>query len=90
MVEIKESPSEDEKDPYLVTLEPEDNPQNMSAPRRWVAVLVISSASLCVTCASSVVSKIVSRLSDQAYVGTIDRLPLQSRVLLYPSTYRVK
>ncbi|KAF9236541.1 major facilitator superfamily domain-containing protein [Melanogaster broomeanus] len=41
-------------DPHLVTLEPEDNPQNMSALRRWIAVLVISSASLCVTCASSV------------------------------------
>lgn len=41
-------------DPHLVTLQPEDDPQKMSALRCWIAVLVISSASLCVTCASSV------------------------------------
>lgn len=41
-------------DTHLVVLEPEDNPQNMSSFRRWLAVLVISSASLCVTCASSI------------------------------------
>ncbi|KAG1728568.1 major facilitator superfamily domain-containing protein [Suillus lakei] len=43
-----------EGDPHLVVLEPEDNPQNMSSFRRWLAVLIISSASLCVTCASSI------------------------------------
>ncbi|KAG2032365.1 major facilitator superfamily domain-containing protein [Suillus americanus] len=36
-----------ECDPHLVVLEPEDNPQNMSLFRRWLAVLIISSASLC-------------------------------------------
>ncbi|KAH7921993.1 MFS general substrate transporter [Leucogyrophana mollusca] len=41
-------------DPYLVVLETEDNPQHMSSHRKWIAVLVISSASLCVTCASSI------------------------------------
>ncbi|KAG1763905.1 major facilitator superfamily domain-containing protein [Suillus placidus] len=41
-------------DPHLVVLEPEDNPQNMSSFIRWLAVLIISSASLCVTCASSI------------------------------------
>ncbi|KAG1840646.1 major facilitator superfamily domain-containing protein [Suillus subluteus] len=41
-----------ECDPHLVFLEPEDNPQNMSSFRRWLAVLIISSASLCVTCTS--------------------------------------
>ncbi|KAF8121151.1 major facilitator superfamily domain-containing protein [Boletus edulis] len=46
--------SEKAIDRYLITLDPEDNPQCMSTLRRWVAVLVISSASLCVTCASSV------------------------------------
>ncbi|EGN92061.1 hypothetical protein SERLA73DRAFT_191634 [Serpula lacrymans var. lacrymans S7.3] len=44
----------DAMDPYLVLLEPTDDPQNMSSCRRWLAVLVISSASLCVTCASSI------------------------------------
>lgn len=43
-----------EGDPHLVVLEPEDDPQNMSSFRRWLAVLIISSASLCVTCASSI------------------------------------
>ncbi|KAG1727260.1 major facilitator superfamily domain-containing protein [Suillus paluster] len=43
-----------EDDPHLVVLEPDDNPQNMSSFRRWLAVIVISSASLCVTCASSI------------------------------------
>ncbi|OAX40792.1 MFS general substrate transporter [Rhizopogon vinicolor AM-OR11-026] len=46
--------AEASEDPHLVVLEPEDNPQNMSLFRRWLAVLVISSAALCVTCASSI------------------------------------
>lgn len=53
--EVGRSPSKQDIDSYLVTLESEDNPQCISTLRRWVAVLVISSASLCVTCASSVV-----------------------------------
>ncbi|KAG2143395.1 major facilitator superfamily domain-containing protein [Suillus bovinus] len=36
-----------EGDPHLVILEPEDNPQNISLLRRWLAILIISSASLC-------------------------------------------
>lgn len=55
VAEAKQPFSNDAIDPYLVTLEPEDNPQCMSTLRRWAAVLVISSASLCATCASSVV-----------------------------------
>lgn len=43
-----------EGDPHLVIIEPEDNPQNMSSFKRWLAVLIISSASLCVTCTSSI------------------------------------
>ncbi|KAL4077820.1 major facilitator superfamily domain-containing protein [Scleroderma citrinum] len=49
--EIRQSKS---MDPYLVPLDAQDNPQNMSALRRWAAVLVISSGALCVTSASSV------------------------------------
>ncbi|KAF8659474.1 hypothetical protein AX16_001841 [Volvariella volvacea WC 439] len=41
-------------DPYRVCLDPNENPQNLPPWRKWIAVLVISSASLCVTCASSV------------------------------------
>ncbi|KAG2055312.1 MFS general substrate transporter [Suillus hirtellus] len=48
------APQDAEGDPHLVVLEPQDNPQNMSLFRRWLAVLIISSASLCVTCDSSI------------------------------------
>ena len=40
---------------YEVSLEPEDNPQELPLARRWLAVLCISAASICVTCASSMV-----------------------------------
>jgi hypothetical protein len=48
--------------PYLtkkgheVQLEPEDDPQQLSLCRRWLAVATISSAGLCVACASSIAS----------------------------------
>ncbi|KAI0269965.1 MFS general substrate transporter [Gloeopeniophorella convolvens] len=38
---------------YEVILESTENPQELSLMRRWLAVLCISSASICVTCASS-------------------------------------
>ncbi|THH05837.1 hypothetical protein EW146_g9793 [Bondarzewia mesenterica] len=41
---------------YEVTLEPEDDPQQLPLFRRWLAVITISSASVCVTCASSAAS----------------------------------
>ncbi|KIK94332.1 hypothetical protein PAXRUDRAFT_828105 [Paxillus rubicundulus Ve08.2h10] len=76
-------------DPHLVTLQPEDDPQKMSALRRWISVLVISSASLCVTCASSVaaftetgsaetfhVSHEVTILGISLYVGGLGIGPL--------------
>jgi hypothetical protein len=45
-------------DPFHVLLEPSEDPQNLSPLRKWIVVIVISSASLCVTCASSVVGAI--------------------------------
>lgn len=42
-------------DNYEVTLEPEDDPQQLSSLRRWLSVFTISFASVCVTCASSAV-----------------------------------
>jgi len=41
---------------YEVQLESEDDPQQLSLCRRWLAVATISSAALCVTCGSSVAS----------------------------------
>ena len=85
--ETKQSPSKEAVDSYLVALAPEDDPQCMPTLRRWVAVLVISSASLCVTCASSVVRiRALVRLA----VNNSIRLPLQKRGLLKRSTYRTK
>jgi hypothetical protein len=40
---------------YEVSLEPAENPQELPLARRWLAVLCISTASVCVTCASSMV-----------------------------------
>jgi len=41
---------------FEVQLESEDDPQQLSLCRRWLAVATISSAALCVTCGSSVAS----------------------------------
>ncbi|KAF7975148.1 hypothetical protein HWV62_10315 [Athelia sp. TMB] len=41
-------------DPFLVSLDETDDPQLTPVFKRWVTVLVISSASLCVTCSSSI------------------------------------
>ncbi|KAI0283760.1 major facilitator superfamily domain-containing protein [Russula brevipes] len=38
---------------YEVLLDPAENPQELPLVRRWLAVICISSASICVTCASS-------------------------------------
>ncbi|EIM86273.1 MFS general substrate transporter [Stereum hirsutum FP-91666 SS1] len=40
-------------DKYEVILDPQDDPQELSLIRRWLAVITISFSSLCVACASS-------------------------------------
>ncbi|KAI9451097.1 MFS general substrate transporter [Russula earlei] len=47
-----------EAEPYEVSLEPKENPQELPLVRRWLAVMCISSASICVTCASSMVRRV--------------------------------
>lgn len=65
----KEIEVEEESDPYLVQLEPEDDPKGLALWRKWLAVLTISLSSLCATFASSVVrslnftSSIIGRLT---------------------------
>ena len=49
-------------DSYQVQLEPEDDPKSLSAWHKWLAVLVISSSSLCATFASSVVCSLSHRV----------------------------
>ncbi|KAF8060262.1 major facilitator superfamily domain-containing protein [Lyophyllum atratum] len=76
-------------DPFQVVLEPKEQPQNRPLLRRWTAVIVISLAALCVTCASSVasfteqgiahefhVSQVVSILSISLFVAGLGFGPL--------------
>lgn len=46
-------PDSDRSPSYEVFLEPAENPQELTLVRRWLAVICISTASICVTCASS-------------------------------------
>lgn len=43
-----------QEDEFLVTLEPQDDPKNIALFRKWLIVVIISTSSLCATCASSV------------------------------------
>lgn len=87
--EAIQSSSKEDIDPYLVTLEPEDDPKCMSTLRRWVAVVVISSAALCVACASSVV-RVFRLLVWLVALADSVRLPLQKRGLLKHYMYRMR
>ncbi len=53
---ITEKKAEAPDHEFEVVLDETDNPQSMSTFRKWVIIVIISSASLCVTCASSVAS----------------------------------
>ncbi|THH04362.1 hypothetical protein EW145_g5577 [Phellinidium pouzarii] len=53
----------------LVTLEPEDDPKNMPLLRKWVVVLIISSAALCATCTSSIAASAESGESLDFHVS---------------------
>lgn len=55
-VDEKKSDSPTDFASYAVILEDEDDPQNLSTVRKWITVAVISSASLCAACTSSVAS----------------------------------
>jgi len=61
--------SQNTEDLHLVILDLEDNPQNLTLFRRWVAVLTISSAALCVTCASSIVSRFTCHLGHNGLIS---------------------
>jgi hypothetical protein len=54
------------QDEFLVTeLDEVDDPKAMSTARKWIALLAIGSASLCATCASSIVRYIFSTLNKK-------------------------
>ncbi|KAF8467594.1 MFS general substrate transporter [Russula ochroleuca] len=58
-----------ESPPYEVTLEPAENPQELSLVRRWLPVICISTASICVTCASSMAAFAEVPVSRQFHVS---------------------
>lgn len=49
----------EEPERTIVTLAAEDDPKQLPSAHKWLAVLTISSAALCVTCTSSIVSSLV-------------------------------
>ncbi|KAH9979929.1 major facilitator superfamily domain-containing protein [Lactifluus volemus] len=55
--------------PYEVCLEPTENPQELSLVRRWLSVICISSASICVTCASSMAAFVEAPVAREFHVG---------------------
>jgi len=64
---------------YEVFLEPADNPQELPLARKWLAVLCISTASICVTCASSMVRLWHSYVKKRTIVLTRGHVSLHFR-----------
>ncbi|KAJ6625381.1 major facilitator superfamily domain-containing protein [Mycena sp. CBHHK59/15] len=52
-----------------VALDPHENPENLPLIRKWLAVVVIGSGSLCVTCASSMASFTETGLAKDFHVS---------------------
>ncbi|KAI0773812.1 MFS transporter [Fomes fomentarius] len=65
----KELEREEESDPYLVQLEPEDDPKRLALWRKWLAVLTISLSSLCATFASSVAAFTETGLAEDLHTS---------------------
>ncbi|KAA1469729.1 MFS general substrate transporter [Dentipellis sp. KUC8613] len=66
---IDSSPASSGNPDFEVVLEPEDDPQELPLYRRWLAVLTIASASICVTCASSAASFTEPGISAEFHVS---------------------
>ncbi|CAK5262689.1 unnamed protein product [Mycena citricolor] len=56
-------------DPFLVKLDPSEDPLQFSTFRKWVVVAIISSASLCVTCSSSMASFTEQPIAKEFHVS---------------------
>ncbi|ESK83268.1 hypothetical protein Moror_15067 [Moniliophthora roreri MCA 2997] len=59
------------QDEYQVDLEEHEHPQRRSLFNKWVIVVIISSSSLCVTCASSVAAFAEDGLAEEFHVTKI-------------------
>ncbi|KZP20629.1 MFS general substrate transporter [Athelia psychrophila] len=61
-----EVPAESQSDPFLeVTLDASEDPQLAPVLKRWITVLVIFSASLCVTCSSSIAASTEAGMASE-------------------------
>ncbi|KAF8193757.1 MFS general substrate transporter [Pholiota molesta] len=69
-------------DPFQVFLEDEELPQHSSMVRKWMAVIVIGSAALCVTCASSMAGFTEKGVARDFHVGhTVSILSISLYIL---------
>ncbi|KAF8879767.1 major facilitator superfamily domain-containing protein [Gymnopilus junonius] len=59
----------DHHDPFLVSFHESEMPYKLPSIRKWIAVVVISSASLCVTCASSMAGFTEEGVAREFHVG---------------------
>lgn len=60
---VKTEDSPEPSDSFEVTLEPEDDPKNLTTPRKWAILFVVCVGTLCATSASSMVSFVSTRPS---------------------------
>ncbi|KAI0344703.1 MFS transporter [Trametopsis cervina] len=60
---------QDEDDKYLVHLDAEDDPKQMSVMRKWIILIVVCSAALCATCASSMAGFAEAGVSQDFHVA---------------------
>ncbi|EEB94548.1 hypothetical protein MPER_06621, partial [Moniliophthora perniciosa FA553] len=64
-------PETDRQNEYQVDLDEHEHPQQKSLFEKWVIVVVISSSSLCVTCASSVAAFAEDGMAKEFHVAKI-------------------
>ncbi|KIO17712.1 hypothetical protein M407DRAFT_32619 [Tulasnella calospora MUT 4182] len=60
----------EERDPYHVRLEGDEDPKSKTKVTKWMAVIIICSAATCVTCTSSVASFTQRPMQEQWHVSS--------------------
>lgn len=57
-VEARSTTKESKGDPFLVELDPEEDPKNLSKYRKWSIIFFVCTGALCSTCSTSMVRTI--------------------------------
>ncbi|RDB22078.1 Efflux pump atB [Hypsizygus marmoreus] len=70
-IDKKATTSMTDHDRFQVSLEPSEHPQNLSVITKWTSVIVISCASLCVTCASSVATFTEEGVANEFHISQL-------------------